>query len=109
MVAEWREDLYIIISLNGYDAELAAEAITLGLKLAESQPKKVLLHGDFYPGNVLASQREPWLVIDPKPLIGDPAYDLAQWIHNRYFAASLKANAAAVLRDQIVRFADRRV
>jgi streptomycin 6-kinase len=32
------------------------------------------LHGD----NILAAQRAPWPVIDPKPNVGDPAYDLLQ-------------------------------
>ena len=35
----------------------------------------VLLHGDLHPGNILRSSRRPWLVIDPKPLLGDPAYE----------------------------------
>ncbi|HSJ70549.1 MAG TPA: aminoglycoside phosphotransferase family protein [Acidimicrobiia bacterium] len=35
----------------------------------------VLLHQDFHPGNVLTARREPWLVIDPKPIVGDPAFD----------------------------------
>ena len=36
------------------------------------------LHGD----NILAVQREPWLVIHPKPPAGDPAYDLLQHMLN---------------------------
>jgi len=32
--------------------------------------------------NILAAQRAPWLVIDPKPYIGDPAYDVLQHILN---------------------------
>jgi streptomycin 6-kinase len=31
----------------------------------------VLLHQDLHGGNVLAATREPWLVIDPKPLAGE--------------------------------------
>jgi streptomycin 6-kinase len=31
---------------------------------------------------VLAAQREPWLVIDPKPFIGDPAYEVTQHLFN---------------------------
>ncbi len=34
----------------------------------------MLLHGDFNPGNVL-SAGDRWLAIDPKPMVGDPAYD----------------------------------
>lgn len=36
------------------------------------------LHGD----NILAAQRAPWLVIDPKPYVGDPAYDVLQHMLN---------------------------
>ena len=32
----------------------------------------VLLATDLHAGNVLRAQREPWLVIDPKPFVGDP-------------------------------------
>jgi len=38
----------------------------------------MLLHQDLHPGNVLAAEREPWLVIDPKPVVGDPAFDPVQ-------------------------------
>jgi streptomycin 6-kinase len=38
-------------------------------------PASVLLHGDLNPTNVLAAEREPWLAIDAKPMVGDPAYD----------------------------------
>ena len=41
-----------------------------------------LLATDLHAGNVLAAQREPWLVIDPKPYVGDPTYDLTQHLLN---------------------------
>lgn len=37
---------------------------------------------DLHAGNVLAAQREPWLVIDPKPSMGDPACDATQDLLN---------------------------
>lgn len=42
----------------------------------------VIANRDFHLGNVLASQREPWLVIDPKPLAGEPAFDAAHLIRS---------------------------
>jgi streptomycin 6-kinase len=42
----------------------------------------VLLATDLHGDNILAAQREPWLVIDPKPYVGDPAYDLLQHMLN---------------------------
>lgn len=41
-----------------------------------------LLCTDLHAANVLAAKREPWLVIDPKPFVGDPAYDTAQHMLN---------------------------
>ncbi|MGE9697167.1 MULTISPECIES: aminoglycoside phosphotransferase family protein [unclassified Streptomyces] len=43
-----------------------------------------LLHWDLHYGNVLAAHRAPWLAIDPKPLAGDPAFDLLPALTNRY-------------------------
>ena len=42
----------------------------------------MLLCTDLHAGNVLSSQRQPWLVIDPKPFVGDPAYDAIQHMLN---------------------------
>lgn len=41
------------------------------------------MHGDLHYENVLASDREPWLVIDPKPMSGDPHFELAPMLWNR--------------------------
>ncbi|MFF1355656.1 aminoglycoside phosphotransferase family protein [Streptomyces sp. NPDC058297] len=45
-----------------------------------------LLHWDLHFENVLAAAREPWLAIDPKPLAGDPGFDLKPAIDNRFDA-----------------------
>jgi streptomycin 6-kinase len=43
-----------------------------------------LLHWDLHYGNILAGEREPWLAIDPKPLAGDPGFELLPALHNRW-------------------------
>jgi streptomycin 6-kinase len=40
-------------------------------ELAHSQGEQVLLHQDLHGDNVLRAEREPWLTIDPKPLVGE--------------------------------------
>jgi len=42
-----------------------------------------IVHGDLHYENVLAADREPWLVIDPKPMSGDPHYEPAPMLWNR--------------------------
>jgi streptomycin 6-kinase len=43
-----------------------------------------LIHTDLHYENMLAAEREPWLVIDPKPLSGDPHYEVAPLVWNRW-------------------------
>ncbi len=49
-----------------------------------------LLHWDLHFENVLAADREPWLAIDPKPLAGDPGYELCPALFNRFDAAEVR-------------------
>ena len=54
------------------------DAATDGLReLATTQGEQVLVNQDLHGDNVLAAQREPWLLIDPKPLIGEREFALA--------------------------------
>jgi streptomycin 6-kinase len=48
------------------------------------EPGDRLLHWDLHFDNVLAGEREPWLAIDPKPLAGDPGFELLAGLHNRW-------------------------
>ncbi len=54
--------------------EAALEALS---ELAPTQGEQVLLHQDLHGENVLAAAREPWLVIDPKPLVGEREFAVA--------------------------------
>jgi streptomycin 6-kinase len=60
------------------DEGLVREGLRLFQELPRTSPGDVLLATDLHAGNVLRAEREPWLVIDPKPFIGDPAYDATQ-------------------------------
>ena len=57
---------------------------------------EVLLATDLHAGNVLRAEREPWLVIDPKPFVGDPAYDATQHLLN--CDARLRADPDGTIR-----------
>ena len=43
-----------------------------------------LVNEDLHYQNVLRGDREPWLVIDPKPLAGDPEYCMIPLLWNRF-------------------------
>jgi streptomycin 6-kinase len=64
------------------DPGLAREGIALFRSLPTTAERQVLLCTDLHAGNVLSAKREPWLVIDPKPYVGDPTYDALQHLLN---------------------------
>jgi streptomycin 6-kinase len=43
----------------------------------------LLVNYDLHYADVLAGTQEPWLVVDPKVVIGDPEYGLAQLLWTR--------------------------
>ncbi|WP_436801384.1 aminoglycoside phosphotransferase family protein [Streptomyces griseorubiginosus] len=54
------------------------------LREVADEPGDRLLHWDLHDENILASHRAPWLAIDPKPLAGDPGFELWPALDNRY-------------------------
>jgi hypothetical protein len=44
--------------------------------------RHVLLGTDLHAQNILAASRKPWLAIDPKPYVGDPACEPLQYMIN---------------------------
>lgn len=82
------------------DRGLVSEGLELFRTLPETASCEALLATDLHAGNVLRAQREPWLVIDPKPFVGDPAYDATQHLLNCH--ARLRSKPEETIR----RFAD---
>jgi streptomycin 6-kinase len=72
-----------------FERKLLDAAVDALEQLAPTQGEQVLLHQDLHAENVLAAEREPWLVIDPKPLVGEREFALAPLVrafelgHNR--------------------------
>ena len=64
------------------DPMLVSEGLQMFENLAAGTSDDVLLATDLHAGNVLRAQREPWLMIYPKPFAGDAAYDLTQHLFN---------------------------
>lgn len=64
---------------------LVGQATSLGGEfVADPASVGVMVHGDLHYENVLAGDREPWLVIDPKAMSGDPHYEPAPMLWNRW-------------------------
>jgi streptomycin 6-kinase len=65
------------------DPPLVRDGLMMFEELArQASQDRLLLGTDVHAGNVLRAERSPWLVIDPKPFLGDPAYDATQHLIN---------------------------
>ena len=99
MLAYWSRET-MSAAADWSDAGLVREGLRLFEELAVSRDDDVLLATDLHAGNVLRAQREPWLVIDPTPFVGDRAYDATQHLLN------CKGRLFAAPEEMIRRFAD---
>jgi streptomycin 6-kinase len=65
-----------------FERRLVDAAVGALEELAPSQGEQVLLSQDFHGGNVLRAEREPWLAIDPKPLVGEREFGIAPLVRS---------------------------
>jgi streptomycin 6-kinase len=97
-VERWTTDLGALPRGAPVPRRLVEQAVALGRQLVADQASTGrLIHGDLHYDNVLAADREPWLVIDPKPMNGDPHYEVAPMLWNRW------AELAGDVRERVRR------
>ena len=102
-VDRWLDDLQTLGRELPVPRRMVEQALHLGRALvADTASTGVIVHGDLHYANVLAAEREPWLVIDPKPMSGDPHYEPAPLLWNRWEEMADEA-AGQSLRDSLRR------
>ncbi len=83
--ARWSRELRELPVTAPLPRRLVEQAAALAADLAADPAcDGRLVHTDLHYDNVLAAAREPWLVIDPKPLSGDPHFEVAPLLWNRW-------------------------
>ncbi|HYV17205.1 MAG TPA: aminoglycoside phosphotransferase family protein [Conexibacter sp.] len=84
LAARWAEQLVSEFGAHGrpFADTLLDEAVALCRELAQDPSDVVVANRDLHRGNVLAAEREPWLLIDPKPLVGERAFDTAHLLRD---------------------------
>jgi streptomycin 6-kinase len=91
------------------DAELWSRHVQLPpmwRSLASSQPEQVVCHQDLHGGNVLADRERGWLAIDPKPVLGERAFDVASLLRDRRPALLAAPHPERVVRRRLAILAD---
>lgn len=89
------------------DTDFPARHAEKALKIYDrlSPDRTCYLHGDFHPGNILSAERDPFLVIDPKGIVGHPGYDVAVFLNNLHWWQKNKNGTEELLNEAVERFA----
>ncbi len=98
-VARWTDRLALLPSDAPVPRRLVEQAVSLGRSfVGDPGTDARTIHGDLHYENVLAGDREPWLVIDPKPVAGDPHYEVAPMLWNRWDEVVASGNVRDAVR-----------
>ncbi len=104
---EWGDRLPPLLGANLVPRRFVSQAARLLIELAAAPTTDTaLIHSDLHFSNVLAADREPWLVIDPKPLSGDPAYEVAPLLWNRWEEAMMATSPRQALLNRMFTVVD---
>lgn len=101
-VKDWLEALNGGLEIPVQTLQKAREIRDQLLKTADPE---ILLHGDLHHDNILQNGND-WLVIDPKGVIGESAYEVAAFIRNPMPELLNHADAPNILLNRITRFAE---
>ena len=119
VIGDWLEGLQKMRAHFGggsgpFRPALADEAEGLARELLASQAAPVLLHGDLHHDNILASEpsahsdtgRHGWLAIDPKGIVGEPAYEVGALLRNLWPERHALSNPARTTERRVHQLAE---
>jgi streptomycin 6-kinase len=102
----WPKHLRLYGGPGPIDADLFEVRERLFIELCESSAAPVVLHGDLHYGNVLSSEREGWLAIDPKGVSGEPCYEVGDLFRNRVDELYAASDPVRAMRWRVEALAD---
>lgn len=100
--ARWSAELTALPRSAPIPRRLVEQAAALAHDYAtDVETVGTLIHGDLHYRNVLVGDRAPWLAIDPKPLSGDPCFEVAPLLWNRWEEAVAAGSARQAVRGRM--------
>ena len=102
----WRNHVRLYGGPGPIDADLFEIGERLFIELCDSSAVLVVLHGDLHYGNVLSSDREQWLAIDPKGVTGEPCYEVGDLFRNRVDELYETSDPVRAMRRRVESLAD---
>jgi streptomycin 6-kinase len=102
----WPKHLRLYGGPGPIEADLLEIGERLFIELCDSSATPVVLHGDLHYGNVLSSERDGWLAIDPKGVSGEPCYEVGDLFRNRVDELNTASSPVRAMRWRVEALAD---
>jgi streptomycin 6-kinase len=84
-VDRWADEMLALPRNAPLPRRMVEQAVALSRDFVSDRASTgTLIHADLHYENVMAADRQPWLAIDPKPMSGDPHYEPAPMLWNRF-------------------------
>lgn len=105
MIQDWLAGLTDPACRHQIPEKYLIKAKGLANELLKTQEKSVLLHGDLHHENIL-SHNNDWCAIDPKGVMGEPAYEVGAFIRNPISMLYLHPNLSKLIDKRIELFSE---
>ena len=103
----WSREMLQLRGSNLVPRRFVDQASSLARTFAEDPgTDQALVHTDLHYANVLGGSREPWLAVSPKPLSGDPAYEVAPLLWSRWPEAVATGNIRGAVLERLFTVVD---
>lgn len=108
LAGQWVEELPATWERYGrpFDRVVLDGAVGALRELGPTQGTLVLANEDLHAGNVLRARREPWLVIDPKPIAAECEFTPVAMIRDRQGDVLSSPDSLGRLRRRLARFSE---
>lgn len=101
---EWFNNFFSRAEKTIFPREFTSKAREFFEQLNSASTQKFLIHGDLHHENILSAQREPFLAIDPKGIVGTIGYEISIFLNNHALWLASDANCLEKLNKSVHSF-----
>lgn len=105
LLEEWLKGFTETMEFD-FEAEIFFKGCDAYRELLAQTKHVKLLHGDLHHENILSSERDAFLAIDPKGIIGDIGYEISVFLNNPRTWILEHDTPQKILKERIVQFSD---
>ena len=89
-----------------FPVRLVTKARNYFEELSDASNQNLLLHGDLHHENILSAERESFLAIDPKGVVGNIGYEIGVFLNNQRRLIWARQNLQEILAERVEQFAE---